>query len=178
MAFRKWHPKTGAIKASRGRPRGSRSSLAATSCCAPTSSAGRVLARENSLLVHQVEDEVVVYDRTRKQAHRLNEAAAKVWDRLDGEKTVSEVTGEIDVDESVVALAVDDLAKAQLLESSEALSVSRRNALRRVASVAAVGFLLPAVTSIAAPLAAEAKSGCDPTVRTVLDLNCLPTTKP
>ena len=118
-------------------------------------------ARESRLLVYQVEDEVVVYDRTRKQAHRLNEAAARVWNRLDGEKTVSEIAGELDVDESVVALAVDDLASAQLLESGEPLSVSRRSALRRVASAAAVGVLLPLVTSISAPLAAMAKSGRD-----------------
>ena len=115
--------------------------------------------RENGLLVHHVEDEMVVCDRPQKQAHRLNEAAAKVWNRLNGEKTVSQIAGELDVDESVVGLAVDDLANAQLLESSEPLSLSRRKALRRVASAAAVGFLLPAVTSIAAPSAAMALSG-------------------
>lgn len=115
-------------------------------------------ARESHLLVHPVEDEMVVYDRKLKRAHRLNEAAAKVWSLLDGERSVSEIAGDLEVDESVVALAVDDLANAQLLESSEPLSVSRRTALRRVASAAAVGFLLPAVTSIAAPLAAQAMS--------------------
>ena len=113
-------------------------------------------ARKSHLLVHQVEDEMVVYDKKRKRAHRLNEAAAKVWSRLDGDRTVSEIAG--DVDESVVALAVDHLANAELLESSEPLPVSRRSALRRVASVAALGILLPAVTSIPAPLAAMARS--------------------
>lgn len=116
-------------------------------------------ARESHLLVHPVEDEMVVYDRKRKRAHRLNEAAAKVWSLLDGERTVSEIAGDLDVDESVVALAVDHLANAQLLEPSEALSVSRRSALRRVVSAAAIGVLLPAVTSIPAPLAAMAQSG-------------------
>ena len=115
-------------------------------------------ARESHLLVHQVEDEMVVYDRKRKLAHRLNESAAKVWNRLDGEKTLSEIAVDLGVDESVVALAVDHLANAQLLESSEPLSVSRRSALRKIASAAAIGFLLPAVTSIAAPLAAHAQS--------------------
>ena len=91
-------------------------------------------ARDNSLLVHQVEDEIVVYDRTQKRAHRLNVAVAKVWSLLDGERSVNEIAGELEVDESVVALAVDDLANAQLLESSEPLSVSRRSALGRVAS--------------------------------------------
>ena len=115
--------------------------------------------RDDNLLVHQVEDEIVVYDRTRKEAHRLNKSVAKVWNRLDGKRSVSEIAGELDVDESVVALVIDDLANAQLLESSEPLSVSRRSALRRVASAAAVGVLLPVVTSIPAPLAAMALSG-------------------
>ena len=59
---------------------------------------------------------MVVYDRKRKRAHRLNEAAAKVWSLLDGERTVSEIASDLDVNESVVALAVDHLANAQLLE--------------------------------------------------------------
>ena len=116
-------------------------------------------ARENNLLAHEVEDETVVYDRTQQQAHRLNETVTKVWSLLDGKRSVSEIAGELQVDESVVALAVDDLANAQLLESSEPLSVSRRSALRRVASAAAVGVLLPAVTTITAPLAVMAQSG-------------------
>ncbi len=115
--------------------------------------------RDDNLLVHRIEDEVVVYDRTQKKAHRLNEAVAKVWNRLDGKRSVGEIAGGLDLDESVVALAIDDLANAQLLESSEPLSVSRRSALRRVASAAAVGVLLPVVTSIPAPLAAMARSG-------------------
>ncbi len=116
-------------------------------------------ARESHLLVHQVEDEMVIYNRKRKLAHRLNETAAKVWNRLDGERTVGEIAGDLKVEEDVVALAVDHLADAQLLESSEPLSVSRRSALRRFATAAAIGVLLPVVTSIPAPLAAMAQSG-------------------
>ena len=116
-------------------------------------------ARESHLLVHQVEDEMVVYDQKRKLAHQLNEAATKVWSLLDGERTVSEIAGDLEVDESVVALAIDHLANAQLVESREPLSVSRRSALRRFATAAAIGVLLPVVTSIPAPLAAMAQSG-------------------
>ncbi len=116
-------------------------------------------ARESHLLVHQVEEEMVVYDQKRKLAHQLNEAATRVWSLLDGKRTVSEIAGDLEVDEGVVALAVDHLANAQLVESSEPLSVSRRSALRRFATAAAIGVLLPVVTSIPAPLAAMAQSG-------------------
>ena len=117
--------------------------------------------RESHLLVHQIEDELVIYDKSRKQAHRLNTTAAKVWSLLDGRRTTAEIAAELDVDESVVALSVDDLASAHLLQSVEPLSISRRTALGRVASAAAIGFLLPAVTSIAAPFAAQAQSADD-----------------
>ena len=119
-------------------------------------------ARKNHLLVHPVDEEMVVYDKTQQQAHRLNESAERVWSLLDGKRSVSDIAGELHVDESVVALAVDDLANAQLLESGEPLAVSRRSALRRVASTAAVGVLLPAVTTIAAPFAVQAMSGGGP----------------
>ncbi len=116
-------------------------------------------ARKNHLLVHQVDDEMVVYDMNRKWAHRLNNTAARVWSLLDRNRTTSEIADDLDVDESVVTLSIDHLADAHLLESSEPFSVSRRKALLRAASAAAVGFLLPAVTSIPAPLAAQAQSG-------------------
>ncbi len=116
-------------------------------------------ARKNHLLVHQIDDETVVYDKERKRAHRLNNTATRVWSLLDGNRTTSEIAGDLDVDESVVTLSVDHLASAHLLESGEPLSVSRRKAVLKIASAAAVGFLLPAVTSIAAPFAAQAQSG-------------------
>ncbi len=116
-------------------------------------------ACKDHLLIHQVDDEMVVYDKERKRAHRLNNTAARVWSLLDGNRTTSEIADDLDVDECVVTLSIDHLASAHLLESSEPLSVSRRKALGRVASAAAIGFLLPVVTSIAAPSAAQALSG-------------------
>lgn len=116
-------------------------------------------ARTTRILTRDVDAEVVVYDQVRKKAHRLNASAAGVWRLLNGKRTVPAIAKELDVDASVVKLAIDDLAKADLLERIEPLSVSRRSALRRLAVAAAVGFVLPAVTSMAAPLPAQAKSG-------------------
>lgn len=116
-------------------------------------------ARTKQVLTHVVGDEVVVYDQVQKKAHRLNAGASLVWHLLDGKRSVPAIATKLDVDESVVKLVVDDLTKAGLLERSEPLSVSRRSALRRVAVAAAVGFVLPAVTSMAAPLPAQAQSG-------------------
>ena len=116
-------------------------------------------ARQTDILVHHVDGEVVVYDKIRKEAHRLNETVSKVWDLLDGERSVEVMAAELGVDRSVVELAVDELATAELLDRGEALSVSRRSAVRKVAAAAAVGLMLPAITSIAAPTPTQAQSG-------------------
>jgi coenzyme PQQ synthesis protein D (PqqD) len=115
-------------------------------------------ARQTDVLVHSVDDEVVVYDKKRKEAHRLNETVSKVWLLLDGNRSIDDIAAELEVDESVVSLSIDELVTADLLDSGEALSVSRRSALRQVATAAAIGFMLPAITSIAAPMAAQAES--------------------
>jgi hypothetical protein len=116
-------------------------------------------ARTDNLLIQELDGELVVYDPEHKRAHCLNPSATKVWRLLDGSRSVSAIASDLGFDQSVVDLAIDDLANARLLEEVEPLPVSRRTALRRVAAAAAVGFLLPAVSSIAAPLAAQAQSG-------------------
>jgi hypothetical protein len=121
-------------------------------------------ARSDDTIVHPVDREIVVFDKNRMEAHRLNETASRVWALLDGERSINEISESLGVDESIVSLAVDDLVKADLIERGEALTVSRRAALRRVAAAAAVGFLLPAVTTIAAPHAAQAQSQGTPPV--------------
>jgi len=115
-------------------------------------------ARHQDVLVHVVDQEAVVYDKTKKKAHRLNETVASVWPLLDGSRSVRDIAAELDIDASVVELAVDSLGQAELLEAGDALSVSRRRMLGRVAAAAAAGMMLPAITSIAAPLAAQAQS--------------------
>lgn len=116
--------------------------------------------RSTELVVHALEGEVVVYDKLTKHAHRLNETAAQVWERADGERTVEEIASDLACDENVVLLALDDLAAASLLEETET-SITRREAINRAAVAAAVGFGLPAITSIVAPKAAEAQSDWD-----------------
>ncbi|MFN0119151.1 MAG: PqqD family protein [Blastocatellia bacterium] len=80
-------------------------------------------AREGSLIVREIRNEVLVYDLRTHKAHCLNELAAAVWQRCDGRQAVPEITRllrrEFDkrIDERVVWTAVDQLGKANLLES-------------------------------------------------------------
>lgn len=121
------------------------------------------LARRDGLLIRELPDELLVYDKTDHRAHCLNRTAATVFRHADGTRTTAEIArllapGEPD-GEPTVAEALARLAAAGLLESRPPLeSTSRREALRRVGLGAAV--LLPAVASIVAPTPAEAAATC------------------
>jgi PII-like signaling protein len=123
-------------------------------------------ARREGLVVQQMADEVLVYDQKRHKAHCLNHTAALVWKHCDGNRTVAAVAEALSkqagkrVGEDVVRLAVDELAKSQLLEAGGAKrwrgveGVSRREMMKRAGLAAAVA--LPVVTSVVAPKAAQA----------------------
>lgn len=115
-------------------------------------------ARSDKLLVYEIGQELVVYDRERHIAHRLNATAGIVWRKFDGKTSVEQITDEMECDQSVVLLALDHLKQAHLLTGEDSGTVSRRAALRKVASIAAAGMVLPVVASIPAPLAAMAQS--------------------
>jgi hypothetical protein len=114
--------------------------------------------------VEGLDEEVCIYDWARQQVHSLNATAAFVWERCDGSHSIADITAELGVGmeaveaDALVILAVDQLSAAHLLEESELDrgAVSRRELLRRLGRTA---VLLPAITSIAAPAAAQAASG-------------------
>ena len=124
-------------------------------------------ARQEGLLVHELTDELLVYDLKRHKAHCLNKTAALVWNRCDGEKGISEITRLLgqqmgsSVDEDIVRLALDQLERARLLgerpsHATRAGRVSRRQLIRRMGVAAAVS--LPLVVSILAPTSAQVVS--------------------
>jgi hypothetical protein len=119
-------------------------------------------ARRTRLLVHEVGDELVVYDRERHRAHRLNRAAGTVWRRCDGRTSVRELAVAlatelaVPVNEDVVRLALAQLERARLLrdpvgEPVPGPAISRRQVVRRLGAAGGLALLLPAVTSITAP---------------------------
>jgi len=123
------------------------------------------LRREADLLVEELADETVVYDRARNKAHCLNRSAALVWRHCDGRTTVAEMAAilhaELDLpaDAAVVRLALDRLAGCHLLQDTsrtDEVRASRRDLIRKF-GVAAVA--LPVVMTILAPNAATAGSG-------------------
>lgn len=137
-------------------------------------------AREEGLIIQEMADEVLVYDRERYKAHCLNKTAALVWRHCDGKRSVADIARLVEdeihqpVEEAVVWLGVEQLQKAHLLaEGASRLKpqgISRRKALQKIGWAAAIG--LPLVTSIIAPRAVEA-STCSITCST--DSQCIAT---
>ena len=123
-------------------------------------------ARQDGLLVEELQDETLVYDLKRDEAHCLNRTAALVWRHCDGQTSVAEVAALLDeqlaipVDEAVVWMALDRLGRVHLLSEPMTLPAdraqySRRKMLRALGRVAGIS-LLPVVASIVAPRAAAA----------------------
>ena len=127
-------------------------------------------ARQDELVVEELQDETLVYDLKRHKARCLNHTAALVWRHCDGQTTVAEVAAlleeqwAIPADEAVVWMALDRLSRAHLLSDrvtlpAERAQYSRREMLRTVRRVAGITLLLPVIESIVAPLAA-AQGSC------------------
>ena len=127
-------------------------------------------ARQDELVVEELQDETLVYDLETHKARCLNRTAALVWRHCDGRTSVSEVAALLEeqsatpTDEAVVWMALDRLDRAHLLSEPVTLPAdraqySRRQMIRTLGRVAGITLLLPVIESIVAPLAA-AQGSC------------------
>jgi len=131
-------------------------------------------SRREGLVSKHVEGELLIYDRTRDQAHCLNESAAAIWRLCDGRTSVPEIAQRLGVahssgqtqvsgiDEQVVWLGLEDLRRKHLLDEPAGSpqvpigigSMSRREAVRRIGLGASIA--LPLVATIISPTPAQA----------------------
>src|ERR1700694_2420421 len=119
-------------------------------------------SRTDNLVIRELDDETLVYDTERDEAHCLNQTAALVWAQCDGKTTAAQAAhsleGKLDasVDTDLVWLAVKQLERFHLGESSaKAPSVSRRALVLKYAPAA---LALPVIMSISAPTPAQGSS--------------------
>ena len=123
--------------------------------------------RVRELLCEEIGDELLVFDSESARAHSLNATAAKVWRSCNGGRDLEALATECQLDPETVALALERLRAAHLLEEdapqlsvpalTQSGSVSRRTMLRRTL-VAGTGLAVaaPVIRSITAPTPAMA----------------------
>src|SRR6185295_19458494 len=86
--------------------------------------------RAEGLVIHELPDELLVYDKVRDQAHCLNQSAALVWRACDGQCAPSEIARKLTtqlavaVPEDLVLLTLVQLEVIHLLEQPETLAPS------------------------------------------------------
>ena len=134
-------------------------------------------ARTNNLVIRELDDETLVYDMERDEAHCLNQTAALVWQQCDGRTTATQAARalqkelETTVDADLVWLAVRQLERFHLVDVSEkSPSVSRRNLVLKYAPLA---LALPVIVSITAPTTVQAAS-CAALGESCATLTCCP----
>lgn len=118
------------------------------------------------LLCHKLDDELLVYDPKEDQIHLLNAPTYEVLEMLqrggDREMIISRLHASRKTAEDMLALAIDELAKAGLLDSKPQAPVSaitdmnRRAMVQRVA-IATSALLVPAIITLS-PKSASAQS--------------------
>jgi hypothetical protein len=119
-------------------------------------------SRTDNLVVRELDDETLVYDTKRDEAHCLNQTAALVWEQCDGKTTATQAAhslqGKLDVsvDTDLVWLAVKQLERFHLVESSTKSPFVSRRAL--VLKYAPAVLALPVVMSISVPTPAQTAS--------------------
>ena len=116
-------------------------------------------SRTENLVIRELDDETLVYDMERNEAHCLNLTAALVWQHCDGATTAVQAARSLQsrlrapVDTDLVWLAIKQLERFNLVVKSPA--VSRRKLILKYAPAA---LALPVILSINAPVAAQAGS--------------------
>lgn len=113
------------------------------------------------LMRHELDDQILLYDPSDDKVHLLDLTTGKVFQWLEeGSLSREEIVLRLWSEESsssgeaMLNLALDELAKAGLLESSNLKSrlsdVSRREMLRRAALTGVAATLIPAIATLTA----------------------------
>jgi len=128
----------------------------------------RPVARRADILTEELEGELVIYDKRRDVACRLNRTAALVWRNADGVRTVEDLIEVLRdqvsplADEDLVMVTLDRLEEQELLEpgyphrTEQATALSRRRFITRAGALGTAALALPVVQAIVAPTPAPA----------------------
>jgi hypothetical protein len=124
--------------------------------------------RTENLVVKELPDELLIYDLEKNKAFCLNETARLIMDECDGQTSVDEAIEKINhktkskMSEEMIWMVVEQLQNANFIEKDYQIPLQTTRVTRRkiLQSAAALGIALPMITSLVAPTALHAQSGC------------------
>jgi len=128
----------------------------------------RPRARTEGIVSERIDGELVVYDAATQTAHCLSAEAASVWEHCDGDLSIVEIAGRLELPSQSVERALAALGECGLLDEGPAAlgdsaasqrGYSRREAAFRLAKVGGAAFAGPLVYSVAVGTAQAAFSG-------------------
>lgn len=132
----------------------------------------KISAKSPGLLVENFDDEIVIYQQSAQNLHRLEGAAAQAFLMCDGTSSKQEVAEKIfprdaQATERLDSI-LDDLEELKLIQANESQTHGVRSPARRALfQKAAVAFAsAPLVFTYMMPTAAQAQSGTSPTQAT------------
>jgi hypothetical protein len=120
-------------------------------------------ARNENIVVQQLDREVLLYDLTNNQAFCLNETAAVIFNHCDGQTSFADFKKRTKFNDEMIYFTLDELRRIGLIKDeypSIFSGISRRQAIRQVGLASLVA--LPTILSIAAPQAMHAASSLLP----------------
>src|SRR3954454_16321065 len=79
------------------------------------------LARTDELVIEEIGDELLIYDKTTNRAHCLSATAAKVWRACDGSTNTADLLTRLALDRETLGQALDELDSNSLLENAPQL---------------------------------------------------------
>jgi hypothetical protein len=115
------------------------------------------LARVESLVIEDMDDELLIYDELNARAHCLSGDAARVWRGCDGTRTTKALAEYLELDHNVVLSALSQIENVGLLDQGPSLNGStRREFAGRAAKIGVASAMAPMVYSVLAPTPASA----------------------
>jgi hypothetical protein len=109
----------------------------------------RPQARTEGIIDERVDDDLVLYDRDSQTAHSLSAGAARVWEFCDGDRSMTEIAQQLQLEPALVDQALAELSERGLLVELPESLISRRQAAKRLAKVGGAAFVAPLIYSVA-----------------------------
>jgi hypothetical protein len=125
------------------------------------------VARDQGLVIQELGDESLVYDRETDVAHCLGAVATRVWRACNGERDLGDLARFSATSEDLAAEAVDELRSKGLLvappaSAGDSTDVSRRHALKRIVGTGLAATSMPLIVSATVASAAGSTSPTTP----------------